>query len=174
MKKFLISIGIIGIILFFYKDRIIIPKDSIRIRILANSNSEYDQHIKEEVKDILENDLSSLLINSKRINEAREKIINHIDELDYKIDTFLKENKYNQNYSIDYGYHYFPRKEYKGVTYDEGMYESLLVTLGNGNGDNWWCVMFPPFCLIEASGSEKETIEYRWYVKDLINKYFKN
>ena len=53
------------------------------------------------------------------------------------------------------------------------MYESVVVTLGDGKGDNWWCVMFPPFCLIEAHDNNTTEIEYRWLIKDLINKYFK-
>ena len=67
---------------------------------------------------------------------------------------------------------YFPQKEFKGVTYEEGYYESLVVTLGSGSGDNWWCVLFPPLCLLEAEESEKDDVEYQFFVKELIDKYF--
>ena len=60
-------------------------------------------------------------------------------------------------------------QEYKGITYDEGEYQSLVVTLGNGLGNNWWCVLFPPLCLLE--GEESTDVEYRSYVMDIVNKY---
>ncbi|MBQ9011225.1 MAG: stage II sporulation protein R, partial [Bacilli bacterium] len=53
---------------------------------------------------------------------------------------------------------------YKGVKYKEGYYESLLVTLGKGKGDNWWCVLFPPLCLIEAD--ESSDVQYKSFVKE--------
>lgn len=64
---------------------------------------------------------------------------------------------------------YFPEKEYKGVKYDEGYYESLVITLGEGKGKNWWCVLFPPLCLVEAEESDK--VEYKFFIKELIDKY---
>jgi len=60
-------------------------------------------------------------------------------------------------------------KEFNGITYEEGMYESLLVTLGEGKGDNWWCVLFPPLCLLEAE--ESDEVEYKFFIQELIEKY---
>ena len=54
----------------------------------------------------------------------------------------------------------------KGIEYDEGYYESLLITLGEGKGDNWWCVLFPPLCLIEAE--ESTEVEYKSFIKEII------
>ena len=64
---------------------------------------------------------------------------------------------------------YFPSKEYKGVKYEEGYYESLVITLGKGEGDNWWCVLFPPLCLIE--GEEDTEVEYKSIVMEILDKY---
>ena len=155
------------------KDKIIIPKESIRIRVIANSNDEYDQEIKSEVKDVVEDEMYYLLKDTLNINEARNIINNNLDKIDTKIDNLLNLKNYQIGHDINFGYNYFPKKEYKGITYEEGMYESLVVTLGEGKGDNWWCVMFPPFCLIEAHDNGTTNIEYKWLVKDLINKYFK-
>ena len=155
------------------KDKIVIPKEAIRIRVIANSNEEYDQIIKNEVKDIVEDEMYYLLKDTLDIDQARNLINNDMPNLDSKVDEFLKSKNYNLGYNINFGYNYFPSKEYKGIKYDEGMYESVVVTLGSGKGDNWWCVMFPPFCLIEAHDNGTTNIEYRWLIKDLINKYFK-
>ncbi len=158
---------------FSMKDKIIIPKEAIRIRVIANSNEEHDQNIKDEVKDIVEDEMYYLLKDTLDINKARNLINNDLTNLNTKVDNFLKSKDYKLGYDINFGYNYFPEKEYKGIKYEEGMYESVVVTLGSGKGDNWWCVMFPPFCLIEAHDNGTTDIEYRWLIKDLINKYFK-
>ena len=158
---------------FSMKDKIIIPKEAIRIRVIANSNEEYDQEIKNDVKDIVEDELYYVLKDTVDINKARILINKEIPILNSKVDEFLTLKNYNLGYTINYGYNYFPAKKYKGIEYNEGMYESVVVTLGEGKGDNWWCVMFPPFCLIEAHDNNTTEIEYRWLIKDLINKYFK-
>ena len=66
---------------------------------------------------------------------------------------------------------YFPEKEYKGLTFDEGKYESLVITLGSGVGKNWWCIMFPPLCLLEAKENNLNEVEYKSYVKTMLDKY---
>ena len=155
------------------KDKIVIPKDAIRIRVIANSNDEYDQNIKNDVKNLVEDEMYYLLKDTLSIDKARILINSDLPNLESKVSTLLKSKDYNLGYDINFGYNYFPSKEYKGIKYEEGMYESVVVTLGEGKGDNWWCVMFPPFCLIEAHDNGTTDIEYRWLIKDLINKYFK-
>ena len=80
-------------------------------------------------------------------------------------------NNITNNYSINYGNNYFPKKVYQEVEYPEGNYESLVITLGDGLGDNWWCVLFPPLCLLEAQEENIKDINYTFYIKELIDKY---
>ena len=66
----------------------------------------------------------------------------------------------------------FQKKKYKGVTYKEGNYESLVVTIGSGKGDNWWCLMFPPLCLMDIENeSNANSVDYKFFVKDIFDKY---
>ena len=65
-----------------------------------------------------------------------------------------------------------PEKEYKGVKYPAGEYESLVITLGTGTGDNFWCVLFPPLCLIEAEEENISEVKYTSFIQEIINKYF--
>ena len=150
--------------------KVVIPEEAIRIRIIANSNSEYDQHIKKEVKNSLENNIYEMLKNSQSIEESRNIINNNLSKIDSGIKRTLQLLNNDTNYTVNFGLNYFPPKEYKGVKYNEGYYESLVVTLGKGEGDNWWCVLFPPLCLLEAQ--ESTEVEYKSYVKELIDKYF--
>lgn len=173
MKKLFI-IGTIILIIFCSNIKAsdnIIPDEAIRLRVLANSNSEYDQQIKLQVKDQIQLDLYNLLKETKGIEEARKIIEENLPNISSSVKKILEKENYNQDFTINFGYNYFPEKEFKGITYEEGYYESLLITLGSGEGDNWWCVLFPPLCLVEAE--ESDEVEYKFFIKELIDKYLK-
>lgn len=172
MKKILLTILIIVIFLFNNKtEAVVIPNDAIRLRVIPNSNSVYDQEIKMKVSEVLQQNLYNLLKDVKGSSTAREIINENLTEIDKSINEVLIKEKYDLGYKINYGNNYFPEKEYKGIKYEEGNYESLLVTLGSGTGDNWWCVLFPPLCLIEADESEADEVEYKFFIQELIEKY---
>ncbi len=143
---------------------VIIPNNSIRFRIIANSNSEIDQNTKINIKKDLESTLFPKLQNSNSKEETK-KIIEENENL---IEETI--NKYNIPYSINYGNNYFPVKEYKGINYPEGEYESLVISLGEAKGNNWWCIMYPPLCLIESKEDQIEENEYKFFIKEIINK----
>lgn len=150
----------------------LIPDDAIRIRVIANSNSEYDQQVKNKVKDTLEYDMYNILKNTTDLDEARKLIRSNLDNVEKNIDKTLQEEEYKLPFKVNFGLNYFPKKEFKGITYDEGYYESVVVTLGEGLGDNWWCVLFPPLCMLEAEETETTDVEYTTMVKTIIDKYF--
>lgn len=146
------------------EETIKIPEQSIRFRIIANSNSPEDQKNKMLIAKELQDTLFSDIEDAKSIEESRRKIEENIPVMN----TILA--KYGEKYSIDFGNNYFPIKEYKGVTYDAGMYESLVISLGEAKGDNFWCVLFPPLCLLEAQDNNTSDVEYRSLVKDILDK----
>ena len=147
---------------------IIIPEEAIRIRVIANSNKESDIQVKEKLKDKLTETVNKMLDNTKSIEEARMIIKNEMDYLTEFVEKELKIINYDDNFSLNYGLNYFPKKVFKGVKYDEGFYESLVITLGEGNGNNYWCVLYPPLCNIDTLDDDKE---YRFYIKELLDRY---
>ncbi|MBQ7141407.1 MAG: stage II sporulation protein R [Bacilli bacterium] len=149
---------------------ITIPAEAIRLRVLANSNSKYDQEVKMDVSFQIQNEIYNMLKDKTNIEDARDTLKNNINVLETAVEKILREKSYINTFKVEYGYNYFPEKEYKGVKYDAGEYESVLITLGEGKGNNWWCVLFPPLCLIEAE--ESDEVEYKFFVKELIEKYF--
>lgn len=165
----------IGIIIFYvvFSNIVIanniIPEDALRIRVIPNSNDTYDQEMKGKVTDILKTNMYDLLKNVKGVDKAREIINNNLSIMEDDIKILFDKENYQKKFNINFGLNYFPEKEYKGIKYDEGYYESLVVTIGEGKGDNWWCVLFPPLCLIEAE--ESTNVEYTSIVKELIKKY---
>ena len=172
MKKTIILIlSIISIYIFIgYKfSDIEIPEEALRIRILANSNSDYDQSIKNNVKEEIQDYVYNLLKDTKDINEARKIINSNLNSISLLTSKNLESQNYNLPFKINFGLNYFPKKEYKGIKYKEGYYESLLITLGSGKGDHWWCVLFPPLCLLEAE--ESTEVEYTTVVSEILKKY---
>ena len=175
MKKIILSLIIVVLfyVLIGNVSGYMIPDEAIRIRVIANSNSEYDQNVKNKVKENLELKMYDMLKNSKGIEEARYIINNNLNDVDNSVNMTLQNLNYDLGYKVNYGLNYFPSKEFKGTTYEEGYYESLVVTLGNGLGENFWCVLFPPLCLLEAEEQEDVTdVEYSSFIKEVIDKYF--
>ncbi len=173
MKKIIIILAILSIFLVYNEtkaDTIIIPETSIRLRVIPNSNNTEDIVIKRMVKDYLEENTYQLLKDVKTIQEARLILQNNLSTIDENINNIFKNNNYDKNYTLNYGQNYFPKKIYKGVTYEEGYYESLVVSIGEAKGDNWWCVLFPPLCLMEAENYEE--VEYKSWIKETLSKIF--
>lgn len=166
MKKIVIALFVVMVLLLLNsrQEQIIIPSDAIRFRIIANSNNIKDQEEKIKLKEDLEPVLGSILSSSYTKEDTINNINNNMNEIKKTIE------KHNLDYNINFGLNYFPEKTYKGLKYSSGDYESLVVTLGDGLGDNWWCVLFPPLCLIEASEEDYDEITYTSYIKELIAK----
>lgn len=173
MKKTIMII--IGILAIYYvigatSSKVIrIPDESIRFRVIPNSNEQQDQDIKLQVRDEVETYISSILHGVDNIDVSRTVISSNLTNISNKIDNVLERENYTLPYKVNFGLNYFPAKEFKGIEYKEGYYESLVITLGKGEGDNWWCVLFPPLCLIEAE--EGTDIEYTSYVKEMLDRY---
>ena len=172
MKKFIIVLAIITTILVINKEeKVVIPKEAIRFRVIANSNKEEDQTLKKKVVNNLNSEIRKLTVLDTSLEKSRTNIKNTIPEFSEIVKDTLEKNQSKETFTIDYGMNYFPEKEYKGIVYEEGEYESLVITLGNGLGENFWCVLFPPLCLLDSE-EEVEDVEYTSFVKELVEKYF--
>jgi len=108
----------------------------VRLHILANSDSETDQNIKLEVRNAILNEVS---LNDKDFLQKSEIVANSVL------------SDYNYKAVAKYGEFYFPTKKYKNVTLPSGRYNSVRIVLGEGKGENWWCVLYPPMCVREGN-----------------------
>ncbi len=137
-----------------------IPDEAIRLRILANSNETRDQEIKLIVRDAVSLYVSELVHEIDDINDARYMINQHIDKIENIIESTLRNEGVHHEFSLSFRKNVpFPKKMYDNYLYPEGLYEAILITIGDGEGDNWWCVLFPPLCFVEFSTKEKEELE---------------
>lgn len=170
MKKiiFLIIVSVSICWLNNKEDYIVIPNQSFRIRIIASSNSPQDQINKLIIKNNI-NALTSDLVSNATSNEEMKNIINdNLLSIDSMVKNTIDNYGMNYNYNIDYGKNYFPEKIFKGVKYPGGTYDSIAITLGEGKGNNWWCVLFPPLCNVNENTTD---YEYHFIIKDILDKY---
>lgn len=129
---------------------LIIPDEAIRLRILANSDTPFDQEIKLRIRDKVNEQITTWVEHLTDIDAARQLISNNTDAIEQTIEGTLR--LYNVTYDFQVSYQdnvSFPDKTYGKFHYPAGEYEAVLITLGSGKGKNWWCVLFPPLCFLD-------------------------
>lgn len=131
-----------------------IPEQAIRLRILANSDGIEDQALKRRIRDAIIEQMNSWVTGPQTIEEARETVRRHLPELDVLVAQQIAANGYDYDHKVELGVVPFPTKMYGDKVYPAGDYEALRVTIGKGEGQNWWCVLFPPLCFVDAASGE--------------------
>lgn len=169
MKKIIVIILICFIYIYFSIDNnVVIPSEAIRFRLIADNNSNISQKNKFELNLLINNYLNKIIDKDFTYNDVNNVINSNIDNIKIITLQYLLENGLSNEFEVNFGKNYFPSKVYKGINYDEGYYNSLVITLGNGLGNNWWCVLFPPLCNLENENISD--VQYKLYVNELINK----
>ena len=129
----------------------------LRLHVLANSDSPEDQAVKLEVRDaILE--AAADVAPATGVQDAERLVMERGAQLQAAVERVLRERGFSYGVQLYLGKSDFPDKTYGGVTYPAGEYEALRVVLGEGKGQNWWCVIYPPLCL--ADETEAEEVEF--------------
>jgi stage II sporulation protein R len=132
-------------------ESIVIPKEAIRLRILANSDLEADQALKRLVRDEVNANITTWVQELTNINHARELLQSKQPEIQKIAEEVVKREGSTQSVNVEFGKVQFPTKLYGQFLYPAGEYEAILITLGEGKGANWWCVLFPPLCFLDFS-----------------------
>ncbi|HHT7187604.1 TPA: stage II sporulation protein R [Bacillus cereus] len=130
----------------------VIPKEAVRLRILANSDSEKDQALKRKVRDEVKAQIDGWVADLTSFEEARKVIQSHIPEIEKTVANTLKREGSKESFQVKFSKDVkFPTKVYGNFIYPAGEYEAVLITIGEGEGANWWCVLFPPMCFLDFS-----------------------
>ncbi|MGG2085751.1 stage II sporulation protein R [Priestia aryabhattai] len=132
----------------------IIPDEAIRLRILANSDGEKDQYVKRLIRDRVNEQITEWVKDLTSVTVARKTIKENLPALETIAKEVLKEEGVNESVHVKFGKVEFPTKLYGQFLYPAGEYEAVLITLGKGEGANWWCVLFPPLCFLDFSNGE--------------------
>ena len=145
----------------------VIPDEAIRLRILANSDQEKDQNIKRTIRDQVNQEITKWVEDIDNIETARIIIQERLEDIEQIVEDTLAAEGINMTSQVEYGSDVnFPAKIYGTYIYPAGEYEAILITLGEGKGANWWCVLFPPLCFLDfgngtsvAETEEQEEVE---------------
>ena len=167
MKKIILIISIILVIILLSNNNYNVTNDMIRFRVIANSNNSEDIIMKEKVVKTLSN---LLFKNNDSIEDTRNNVISNINNIETKIDKLFKKNKYDMTYNISYGLNHFPKKEYNGQVFSEGDYESLVIEIGEAKGNNYFCILYPPLCMIDEDKTGE--VKYDFKIVELLKKLF--
>ena len=138
---------------FFYVDAVSsdISDSVFRLHVIANSDSKEDQELKYKVRDKV---LEYMNLISKNCT-SKEDVINlaktHQEEFKNIAQNVIKENGYNYNVNIYIGKYDFPTKTYGDISFPAGNYDCLRIEIGESQGQNWWCIMFPPLCFVDVT-----------------------
>lgn len=139
--------------------------DYLRIHIRANSNSQEDQNVKYFIKDVVVAYMAPLLENAKSKDNVIDIINNNIEQLTDVVDKVLIEKGFDYKCNICIKNEFFPTRTYEELTLNADYYDALIVNLGHGDGNNWWCVVYPNLCF-----NEPQNVVYKSKIMEIIEK----
>lgn len=143
--------------------------DYLRIHVRANSNSATDQEIKYIVKDEVVRYITPYAAKCIDKQTAMEVIGGILDGIEKTCDRVLREHGFDYTSRASVRAEQFPTRVYGDLTLESGLYDALIIELGSGTGDNWWCVIYPPLCFTSGTAD----VKYRSAIYDIIHKFFK-
>ena len=175
MKKVCLGVFTILILIFAVVIVMLQPQevaqaenDYLRIHVRANSNDSVDQDIKYKVKDEVVKFITPYAAQCVDKETAKEVIGSILGDIEIVCDRVLRENGFSYTSRASIREEEFPTRVYGDLTLEHGVYDALIIELGSGTGDNWWCVIYPPLCFT----SPTTDITYRSLIYDIINKFF--
>ncbi len=160
MKKYSTALIILcsGIFLCFTASRFTVrevstplAKEVLRLHVLANSDSDEDQALKLKVKAAIVDALSPVLSDTDNKAEACRRVSGHLDELQAVAARVIAREGYHYPVTVSCETTWFPNKTYGDMTFPCGYYDALRVCIGNADGANWWCVLYPPLCFVDLT-----------------------
>ena len=197
---FILFILFLYVTLFSYDIAVLrdLSDNFFRLHIIANSDSSKDQELKLKVRD----EVVSYMNNLDYKNLSKEQVISltkeNLKELRDIVNECIKSNGFNYTCNLEIGNFYFPTKYYGNISLPAGYYDGLKINIGNAEGKNWWCSLYPPLCFADVStgivneetkeilknnltedeyiliSNEKEKIKLKFKIVEIISKYMKN
>lgn len=132
--------------------------DVIRLHILANSDSQEDQDLKLKVRDAILNESENIFNGTITPETAKEKIEPELENIKKTAEKIIKINGFDYDVNVYLDNEYFTTRVYENITMPSGKYLALKIIIGEGQGKNWWCVMFPSLCLPAAEENKIDDV----------------
>lgn len=178
MKKIILScVGFIVCVttLFVFSNINNVENESnsyLRIHVRANSNLEEDQLVKYKVKEAVVDFLTPKIAEGSTFEEVYSILNKNLKNIEIVANKVLNDNGFNYFSKASLKDEYFPTRNYGEYTLENGYYDALILELGEGEGNNWWCVVYPPLCFIGAEGNSTQNIKYKSKIVEIIKKFF--
>ena len=156
-KRFIVVISLLTLFIFISAISYVsavsnnIANGVFRLHVIANSDSPEDQNLKYIVRDELIKYMNTLAKDCNSKQEVIEVAQNNISNFENIAKKTIKNNGFNYNVTVEIGNFDFPTKTYGDITLHAGTYDSLRIKIGKSEGQNWWCVMFPPLCFVDVT-----------------------
>ncbi|MCL2189100.1 MAG: stage II sporulation protein R [Defluviitaleaceae bacterium] len=147
---------LVGAVSYVYSDvaQREIADNVLRFHVLAHSNEAFEQDLKNAVRDGTLAQLGEMLSQSECLEITRGYIVARLAEIEASGQMLINEKGASHNVTAEITRRFFPTVVYGGVVFPPGQYETLLITIGEGAGLNWWCLMFPPLCYVDITSSD--------------------
>lgn len=142
--------------------------DYLRIHVRANSNDPVDQEVKYKVRDAVVEFITPYAAQCVDKQTAMSVIGTVCDQIEDVCDRVLRENGFPYASHAEIRAEQFPTRVYGDLTLESGVYDALIIELGTGAGDNWWCVIYPPLCFTSGTAD----VKYRSVILEIIAKFF--
>ena len=146
--------------------------DYLRVHIRANSNTQIDQEIKYFIKDNVVDFITPYLVGCDSKQKSIDIIKSTLNRIELLCDDLLAKQGFTYKSKARLAEEYFPTRVYDNITLKEGLYDALIIELGEAKGDNWWCIVYPPLCFVNKTNTDAQNIQYQSYLMDVIKKYF--
>lgn len=144
-----------------------IYENTVRLHVIANSDSEHDQSIKLAVRDAILSEISDITDSAKNASEAEALISEKLDYISYIAEQALLSLGEDKAVNVTLSEEYYPTREYGDFSLPAGSYRSLRVMIGDAAGRNWWCVLYPSLCV--SGAKTEETLVNTGFSKDQID-----
>ena len=170
MKRILLSVAALAALIAVI---LLVPSkstnaDFLRIHIRADSNDSADQQVKYVVKSAVVDYLTPKLTQATDKNKAMEIVARELENIQAVCDKTLADNGFKYTSRAKLCVEQFPDRAYNGVTLPAGAYDALIVELGSAQGNNWWCVVYPPLCFVGGESNGTNKIIYKSKLMEII------
>ena len=174
MKNFCISFIIVAIIILsvigLNLPENAVHEEYLRIHIRADSNDTVAQAVKYQVKDAVVDYLTPFIAECQNKKQAEDMLNDNLSKIEKVADQVLERAGFDYKSTAKLKEEQFPTRVYGGLELESGIYDALIIELGSGRGDNWWCVVYPPLCFV----GEESGYQYRSKIKELIDRFYSN
>lgn len=174
MKKFIticvLLLTVFGFVFFGLVSNKNENSEILRIHIRANSNANIDQTVKYQVKDAVVSVMLPILAECESKEQAEQSLTENFDKIEKAANQVLYTNGFSYTAKAKLAREEFPARAYGQEVYDAGFYDALILELGQAQGDNWWCVVYPPLCFLQTNNPNE--VKYTSKIAEIVKKIF--